>query len=97
MSYLDTPNAIKTAKDGLLSHRINTLGETLHPLDLLASPLNRAAALADLLESIASENSEAALAPDTLQYTAQAISYEIQDTIALLKSLYGPNLVENGE
>lgn len=95
MSLIRTPKAIQRAKQGPFSHRINGQTDTPHPADLLSQPIKRALALADLLETLTSEADTSATLPETLNYTAQSISYELQDALALIGAVYASDSVEN--
>ncbi|MGJ0483172.1 MAG: hypothetical protein ACR65R_01390 [Methylomicrobium sp.] len=71
----------------IFKHRLNTGvdGTFFNMRDTVFPSLNRAAAIADLLE-VADINS---VAPDTLQKAAEAIRLEIMDAEALIEAYIG--------
>jgi hypothetical protein len=72
------------------SHRVcvNVEGDFFNLYHTMQPALQRAAAIADLIEVACESSDKAAFAPDTLWRAAQAIRFEIQDAQALLDAYY---------
>ena len=71
-----------------LKHRVNACwdGQFLNQVDAINPSLERAAALADLIETACEVTDITSFEPDTLWRAAQAIRFEIKDAQALLKA-----------
>lgn len=72
----------------IFKHRLNTVfdGTFLNLQDTVFPSLNRAAAIADLLEVACESGNLGSFAPDTIQGAAQAIRLELQDAEALVNA-----------